>query len=66
MPSAKVAEFLTQAEYYRGLKEQLSHRASREILEQMENSYRVLARSQEQLESSKHYVQALNKLRPEK
>ena len=60
-PSAKVAEFLAQAEHYRGLKEQLSHRASREILERMETSYRILAKSQQQLESSRHYVRALDK-----
>jgi len=62
--SAKTLEFLDQAERYREAKEQTWDLATREILEQMERSCRVLARSQEQLERAKRQGEALDKRDP--
>lgn len=61
MPSPKVAEFLEQAEHYRGLKEETVDLATRHLYEQMESSYRILVRSQEQLERSEQHVQNLDR-----
>ncbi|MET4041770.1 hypothetical protein ABIC03_003461 [Bradyrhizobium sp. RT6a] len=61
MPSPKVAEFLERAEQYRGLKEQMVHLPTRHLYEQMESSYRILARSQEQLERSEQHVENLDR-----
>jgi len=60
MPSAKVAEFLERAEFYRELKDQMLHVPTRHLYEQMESSYRILARSQEQLERSEQHVENLD------
>ena len=61
MPSAKVNEFLEHAERYREMKERVGDKHTRDLLEQMENSYRALATSQARLEQSKKHVEALDK-----
>jgi hypothetical protein len=65
MPSAKVAEFLEHAEHYRRLKDHAPDPALRRIVERMESSFRILAKSREQLERSKKQVEALDqRVRP--
>lgn len=61
MPSAKVAKYLERADFYRRLKEQMSHPPTRHLYEQMESSYRLLAQSQEQLERSEQPVENLDR-----
>ena len=43
---------MEQAEHFRRLKEQTSHLPTRYMYEQLEASYRILARSQDQLNKS--------------
>lgn len=63
MPSTKVIEFLEQAERYQSLKRQTLDGVSRQILEQMESSYRILATSQARLERSNKCVETLDWLK---
>jgi hypothetical protein len=58
--SPKIIEFQRLAKHYRELKHQMTHLPTRQIYEQMETSYRILARSEEQLERSRKHVEAID------